>query len=100
MIRDEMNLSWSSAPVLKTIENAIAAALPDAEVHVSDPQQDGQHFFVVVISPSFETMPLVRQHQRVLNALKDAFATQVHAVQLKTLTPTQWATEKSNSITA
>ncbi len=45
-------------------------------------------------------MPLVRQHQRVLNALKDAFATQVHAVQLKTLTPTQWATEKSNSITA
>lgn len=80
--------------IVEEIKAAILAAVPDAEVHVNDP--DGQHFQALVISPTFENLPLVRQHQLVMRALKDAFETNVHALGLKTFTPEKWANEKQN----
>lgn len=71
------------------IKAAILLVLPDAEVHVHDP--DGEHFQAIVISPSFVGMPLVRQHQLAMNALKEQFKEKVHAVALKTFTPEKWA---------
>jgi len=71
--------------VVRTIRRAI----PDAEVYLDSP--DGQHFQAVVVSASFAGMPLVRQHQSVMNALKaDLDANRVHALQLKTMTPEQF----------
>jgi acid stress-induced BolA-like protein IbaG/YrbA len=76
------------------MKETIRAAVPEAEVHIYDP--DGQHFQALVISPAFEKMPLVRQHQMVMKALKEAFETSVHALGLKTFTPEKWANEKQN----
>lgn len=68
------------------IVQTILKAIPDAQVHVASP--DGQHFQAVVVSPSFEGLPRVRQHQMVMNALREDFDTnRVHAMQLKTMTP-------------
>ena len=78
---------------LNEIENLILASIHDAEVHVLDPMNDGQHLQAIVISPSFEGLPLFKQHQTVMKALKDALAGPVHAMGLKTFTP-----EKSTSI--
>jgi acid stress-induced BolA-like protein IbaG/YrbA len=76
------------------ISQIIQSALPDATVYVFDPQNDGQHFESIVISPSFVGMPLVRQHQAVMKPLKEAFETDVHALRLKTFTPEKWEKSK------
>ena len=73
------------------IQTTIEKAIPDARVAVVDPYNDGQHFEAYVVSPSFDGMPLVRQHQMVLNSLKEEFASNVvHALALKTFTPEKW----------
>ena len=74
------------------IIDTIIAALPDASVYVADP--DGEHFEALVISPSFEEMSLVKQHQSVMKPLKSHFDTSVHALALKTFTPKQWEEKK------
>ena len=75
-----------------TIENAV----PNATVHVLDPMNDGQHLQAFVISPAFEGMMLIKQHQMIMQPLKQAFATSVHALALKTFTPEKWEIEKTN----
>jgi len=76
--------------MIEQIRTTIQTALPDATVHVFDPQQDGQHFEAVVISPQFVGLSLVKQHQVVMKPLKSAFETYVHALRLRTLTPEKW----------
>lgn len=76
--------------MIEHIEAIILAALPDATVYVKNPFEDGEHFEAVVISPSFEGLSLVKQHKLVMGALKEAFATSVHAMALQTFTPSQW----------
>lgn len=74
------------------IKETIKSAIPDATVYVGG---DGtEHFEALVISPSFAGMMLVKQHQMVMRPLKQAFASNVHALALKTFTPEKWATEK------
>ena len=78
------------------IKTIIQQALPDADVYVLDPQNDGQHFEAIVVSPSFEGQSLVKQHQAVMKPLKESFETTVHALALKTFTPEKWEAVKSN----
>ena len=74
-----------------TIQHAILSCLPEgSQALVRNPHNDGQHFEAAVMSPIFEGMPLVKQHQLVMKALKSAFETSVHALALKTYTPQQW----------
>jgi len=75
------------------IKETIEAAVPSATVHIYDP--DGEHFEAMVISPDFQGMPLIKQHKLVMNALKERFATDVHALGLKTFTPEKWEKNKS-----
>lgn len=81
--------------MIHDIKQVITTALPDATIYVADPNNDGEHFEAIVISPSFENLPLVKQHQCVMNALKQKFETTVHALALKTFTPKKWSLEKS-----
>lgn len=81
--------------ICEDIKSILQQALPEAEVHVLDPMNDGQHLVALVISPSFEGMPLVKQHQAVMQPLREAFQTQVHALSVKTFTPQRWQKEKS-----
>ena len=75
----------------KQIEEIILGAVPDAEVIVRDPMNDGAHFEATVISESFVGMPLVKQHRQVMQSLKTMFSGDVHALSLKTYTPEKWA---------
>lgn len=71
------------------ISETIKKALPDATVYVESP--DGHHFQGLVISPAFEDMMLVKQHQLVMKALKENFdGGNLHALELKTFTPSAW----------
>ena len=77
------------------IKKVIEGSLPQATAYVRDPNQDGEHFQAFVVSPVFEGMMLVKQHQMVMKTLKSAFAQSVHALQLKTFTPEKWEESKT-----
>ncbi|HBO96826.1 MAG TPA: BolA family transcriptional regulator [Candidatus Omnitrophica bacterium] len=72
------------------IQKIIERSVPRARAHVLDPMCDGKHLQAIVISPVFEGMPLVKQHQTVMKPLQAAFAGSVHALGLKTFTPERW----------
>ena len=80
--------------MLDEIKSTIQSALPDAIVFVNNPRGDMVHFEAFVISESFIGKPLVKQHQLVMNTLKDEFRHQVHALALKTFTPEKWEKAK------
>ena len=69
------------------IEDAIKAALPDAEVQIEDLAGDGDHYRATVISQAFAGMPRVRQHQLVYEALGGRMGGTLHALALTTKLP-------------
>ena len=72
----------------------IQAGLPDAKVQVDDLTGGGDHYQAIVVSSEFEGKSRVKQHQLVYSTLKEAMASEaIHALGLKTYTPTEWAAE-------
>ena len=74
----------------KEVETLIRQGLPDAHVEVRDTTGGGDHFEALIVSTVFEGKGLVERHQTVYKALGDAMRVRVHALSLKTLTPTQY----------
>jgi acid stress-induced BolA-like protein IbaG/YrbA len=52
---------------------------------------DGVHFSGIVVSERFEGLSRVRCHQAVYAALGSLMGGEIHALQLQTYTPAQWA---------
>lgn len=73
------------------IKRLIETALPACTALVVDDANDGEHFSADVISPAFEGLPRVRQHQLVYEALGGRMGHQIHALALRTWTPERWA---------
>ena len=71
------------------IKQRIETAIPGSTAHVLDPMNDGAHLQALVISPAFEGLPVFKQQQMVMSAIKDIFQI-VHALGLKTFTPAKW----------
>jgi stress-induced morphogen len=69
------------------IETMIKAAIPDAEIEITDLAGDGDHYAARVVSESFRGLPRVRQHQRVYAALEGRMGGVLHALQLTTTCP-------------
>ncbi len=80
---------------LNDIKNIIESNIPGATAYILDPMNDGQHLQAIVISPAFEGLMLIKQHQMVMKPLKQAMAADVHALALKTFTPLKWNEVKS-----
>jgi acid stress-induced BolA-like protein IbaG/YrbA len=55
---------------------------------------DGTHFDAVIVAAAFEGKRMVQQHQLVYAALGDRMKAEIHALGMKTYTPTQWAERK------
>lgn len=82
---------------LDDIKKRIESSVPQSTAHVLDPMQDGQHLQALVISPVFEGMPVFKQQQMVMAAVRDIFDT-VHALGLKTFTPAKWEKEREQYV--
>ena len=86
--------------MIEKIKDIIQQHIPSAEVYVFDPYNDSTHFQAVVVCDLFKGLSLVKQHQMVMNALKQDIASNaVHALGLKTYTPEMWEKDKSNYLT-
>jgi stress-induced morphogen len=69
------------------IARMIRAAIPDAEVTISDLAGDGDHYSAQVTSGSFRGLTRVQQHQMVYSALGGRMGGELHALQLQTAVP-------------
>ena len=69
------------------IEAMIKAALPDAEVTITDLAGDGDHYAAHVVSSAFRGMTRVAQHKAVYAALGGRMGGVLHALQLTTAVP-------------
>ena len=69
------------------LESLIRAALPDAEVTITDLAGDGDHYAAHVVSAAFAGKPRVIQHKLVYAALGDRMGGVLHALQLTTAAP-------------
>ena len=68
------------------LEQVVRDAFPEAtEVRVTDRTGGGDHFQVVVASPSLAGLTLVEQHRRVYDALAEPLADgTIHELRIKT----------------
>ena len=69
------------------IEALIRAAIPDAEVEITELADDGDHYAARVTSASFRGLPRIKQHQAVYAALGGRMGGVLHALQLTTALP-------------
>ena len=76
------------AAVERLIEEGIADA--DASVTYARDEHDEDHLAATVVSPAFDGLPLVQQHQLVYDALGDHMTTDIHALELSTYTPDEY----------
>ena len=71
------------------IQNLITQGLPCEFIQIEG--DDGVHFSGIVVSAMFAGKPRVRQHQAVYATLGALMGNEIHALQLTTYTPEQWA---------
>jgi acid stress-induced BolA-like protein IbaG/YrbA len=71
----------------RSIEESIRAGLPCTHLAV---RGDGAHFEAVIVSPRFEGLTRVRQHQLVYAALGERMRSEIHALSMQTYSPQEW----------
>ncbi len=69
------------------IEQLIVAAIPDAQVDITDLAGDGDHYAAIVTAESFRGLPRIKQHQAVYAALGGRMGGVLHALKLTTAVP-------------
>jgi acid stress-induced BolA-like protein IbaG/YrbA len=69
------------------LKSLLQAAFPGARVDVASP--DDVHFQAVVESESFSGKPTLARHRLVYAALGDRMGGEVHALSLRTVTPSE-----------
>ena len=74
-------------PSAEDITQRIEASIPGAVAEVEDYTGGGDHFRAVVTAPAFEGLSRVQQHRLVYDVLGDEVGGAIHALALKTQTP-------------
>ena len=73
------------------LQSLIATSLTCEHIEL---EGDGRHWYATIVSPEFEGKRPIQRHQRVYAALGAKMLTdEVHALSMKTFTPTEWAAE-------
>ena len=82
--------------IRQTLEAALAAEFVSVEdnsaLHAGHlgAQGGGGHYRLLVVSPKFEGLSRVAAQRLVYQALGELMATDIHALEMRTLTPDQW----------
>ena len=79
-------------PTVQQVRDFLAAGLVCEHLEVDG---DGRHFFATIVSDAFAGRSRVARHQQVYAALGDRMREQIHALSMKTLTPSEFAADPS-----
>lgn len=72
-------------PISKSeLESILIHSFPAAIIEIVDLAGDEDHYSLIITDPSFEGLPLIKQHKMVKNALADVLHTKLHAITIKT----------------
>lgn len=71
------------------IERRIREVLPDAQVNVRDLTGGKDHYEVEVVSQAFEGLNSLARHRKVYGIFSDVVGGALHALSLKTKTPSE-----------
>ena len=74
-------------PNAEDIKQRIEAAIPGAHAEVEDYTGGGDHFSATVTAPAFEGLSRVQQHRLVYDVFGGELGGAIHALALKTQTP-------------
>jgi stress-induced morphogen len=75
-------------PSTEELKSRIEAALPGSRVNVEDLTGGGDHFRAEVESERFDGLTRIEQHQLVYGVFGDEIGGPIHALSIKTSTPT------------
>jgi stress-induced morphogen len=75
-------------PSADELRERIEEALPGAQVAVQDTTGGGDHFRAEVVSERFEGLTRIQQHQLIYDVFGDEVGGAIHALSIKTQTPT------------
>jgi stress-induced morphogen len=76
-------------PSPEDIRKRIEAAIPDARAEVEDYTGGGDHFRATVTAPAFEGLSRIQQHRLVYEVFGAEIGGAIHALALKTQTPSK-----------
>ena len=67
-------------------------------IEVLDINGAGNHFNIMVISNIFENMTLLKRHQLIYMLFKRELTKEIHALQIKTYTKSEWKLKNNTNI--
>ena len=82
---------------LEEVRTLLAGAFPDADLELVDLTGTRDHYQARIVSRAFEGKSPIEQHRMVYAALGNAMQGAIHALALKTYTPTTWQKLKGGS---
>lgn len=71
------------------IQSLVEAALPGSHVQAEDTTGTNDHFQLVVVSSAFEGKGMIERHRMIYGILGSSVGGAIHALSLRTLTPTE-----------
>lgn len=74
-------------PTPENVRDYIAKGLACEHLDVTG---DGQHFYATIVSSAFEGKRLIGRHQLVYAALGERMKAEIHALSMKTHTPSEY----------
>jgi stress-induced morphogen len=74
-------------PSAHELKQRIEAAIPGATAEVEDYTGGGDHFRATVTAAAFEGLPRIAQHRLVYDVFGDEIGGPIHALALRTQTP-------------
>jgi acid stress-induced BolA-like protein IbaG/YrbA len=80
------------SPTPEDVRRYIAQGL---DCSVLEVQGDGQHFEALIVSAAFDGKGRVARHQIVYAALGERMRAEIHALSMRTLTPTEYASRRT-----
>lgn len=75
--------------IFDDVKNLIQSNITDAKVKVSDLTGTQDHLGILVASDQFSGKMLFQQHKMIMDILSERLKTDIHAVQIKTMTHEQ-----------
>jgi len=80
------------ARLMTTLHPLHCEVIDDSDAHYghAGAASGAGHYMVTVVSDRFEGLTLVARHQAIYAALKDWMGPEIHALQIRAHTPTEW----------
>ena len=76
------------------LKDTISQTIENSFIDVQDLTGEGNHIELILVSSRFENLSRIARQQLVMAQIKELWASGLHALTMKTWTPSEWETQK------